>query len=536
MRRKDKREAVFGPVDRSGAMAGAGAATFGRARLRGAVPPPPPATAPARTPPRTLARRPSDHPLARRWDALCHRIEHWARRVDLTPDLAEDVGSVRWFRGLGTLLGLALVAAACWPDFAPLEAAPLMPLDDAAQKEFAAQTLRPLTQGGASGRHFAASPDLVMRLDSAPERPEIQLAATLGENDTVPRMLQRAGLGLGDAERTSALLGSAVALAEIAPGTRFDITLGARTSPSDPRPLQALKVRPRFDLALAIDRNGGGLGLSRTVIPVDTQPLRLRGVVGASLYRSARAAGVPPGTVQDYLRTVDEVLPFEDIAPTDEFDLVVSYKRAADGEGQAGDLQYAAILRDGRPRLQLLRWGHDGAFETLDALTGAQSASSDGALLVPVAGHVTSGFGLRRHPILGFVRLHAGIDFAAPWGAPVYAATDGRVTYAGWHGGHGNYVRLDHGGGIGTGYGHMSRIAVGPGMAVRRGQVIGYVGSTGLSTGPHLHYELYRGGQVVDPASVRFLARPQAADPGQIAAFKARLAQMVALRPGTALR
>jgi len=73
-------------------------------------------------------------------------------------------------------------------------------------------------------------------------------------------------------------------------------------------------------------------------------------------------------------------------------------------------------------------------------------------------------------------------------------------------------------------------------MAVRRGQVIGFVGSTGLSTGPHLHYELYRGGQVVDPASVRFLARRQAADPGQIAAFKAKLAQMVAIRPGAALR
>ncbi len=518
---------MFGPVEQSGAVA---VATFGRARARPLVPPPAVEAPPLRAP------RRSDHPLARRWDGLCRRIEGWAHRADLTPDLAEDVGSARWFRGLGTLLGLALAAAACWPDFAPLQAAPLMPIDDAAQKEFAAHSLRPFVQGATSGRHFAASQDLVMRLEYAPERPEIQLAATLGENDTVQRMLQRAGVGLGDAGQASALLGSAVALTEIQSGTRFDITLGARTSPADPRPLQAIKVRPRFDLALNIARSGGGLGLSRTAIPVDTQPLRLRGVVGASLYRSARAAGAPPGTVQDYLRTVDEVLPFEEILPTDEFDLVVSYKRAADGEGQAGDLQYAAILRDGRPRLQLLRWGNEGAFESLDALTGAQGAGSDGALLTPVAGHVTSGFGLRRHPILGFVRMHAGIDFAAPWGSPVYAATDGRVSFAGWHGGHGNYVRLDHGGGIGTGYGHMSRIAVGPGMAVRRGQVIGYVGSTGLSTGPHLHYELYRGGQVVDPASVRFLARRQAADPGQIAAFKARLAQMVALRPTAALR
>ncbi len=517
---------MFGPVDQSGAVA---VATFGRARARAENPSPAPQARPFRAP------RRSDHPLARRWGAACRRIESWAHRIDLTPDLAEDVGSARWFRGLGTLVGLALAAAACWPDFAPLEAAPLMPLDEGAGKELAAQALRPFAQGGTSGRHFAANPDLVMRLEYAPERPEIQLAATLGENDSVPRMFQRAGVGLGDAERASALIGSAMPLSTIAPGTRFDITLGARTSPSDPRPLQAIRVRPRFDLALAIARNGGGLGLSRTAIAVDTRPLRLRGLVGASLYRSARAAGALPGTVQDYLRTVDEALPFEDILPTDEFDFVVSYKRAADGEGQAGDLQYAAILRDGRPLLQRLRWGNDGAFESLDAMTGAQS-DNGGALLTPVAGRVTSSFGLRRHPILGFVRMHAGIDFAASWGSPVYAATDGRVSFAGWHGGHGNYVRLDHGGGIGTGYGHMSRIAVGPGMAVRRGQVIGYVGSTGLSTGPHLHYEMYRGGQVVDPASVRFLAHRQAADPGQIAAFKAKLAQMVALRPGIALR
>ncbi|MFX9284149.1 M23 family metallopeptidase, partial [Acinetobacter baumannii] len=80
------------------------------------------------------------------------------------------------------------------------------------------------------------------------------------------------------------------------------------------------------------------------------------------------------------------------------------------------------------------------------------------------------------------------------------------VTFAGWHGGHGNYLRLDHGGGIGTGYGHMSRLAVTAGMAVRRGQVIGYVGSTGLSTGPHLHYEAFRGGQPIDPLSLHDLA------------------------------
>jgi len=103
------------------------------------------------------------------------------------------------------------------------------------------------------------------------------------------------------------------------------------------------------------------------------------------------------------------------------------------------------------------------------------------------------------------------------------------VSYAGWHGGHGNYVRLEHGGGIDTGYGHMSRIAVGLGTHVVRGQVIGYVGSTGLATGPHLHYELFRGGQPVDPLSIRFVPHHVQVDPHELAGFRTRMQQLLAL-------
>ncbi len=359
----------------------------------------------------------------------------------------------------------------------------------------------------------------------------IKLTATIGEEDSLPRMLQRAGLGISDAVQVGALVASVVPLAEVAAGTRFDITLGQRATGSEPRPLLALHVRPRFDLALAIERRGTALVLARQPIAVDSSPLRIRGRVGASLYRSARAAGAPAGAVQDYLRTVDAYLPFEDISPTDEFDLVVSYKRTADGQGEAGNLLYAGVLRGGKAQLQLLRWGEDGSFYTPDSMSGGAQQNSS-MLGTPVAGHVTSGFGMRRHPILGYMRMHSGIDFGASWGAPIYAVNDGVVSYAGWHGGHGNYVRLDHNAGIGTGYGHMSRIAVSTGMTVRRGQVIGYVGSTGLSTGPHLHYELYRGGLTVDPMSVRMIVRRQPVDSRQLAAFKARLDQMLRLKTG----
>ena len=508
--------------------------TFGRARA-GVGPArraPIVATPEALSPSRPNFRE-SNHPFAKRWTRWCRRIEQWADQHTLAPDLAENVGSAGWFRGLGRLVGLILVAAMFWPRFAPLAAATLVPLDEASLVEFRAQSLRSFSTGSTHGRHFAAT-DAVKRLAAAPERPEIHLSATIGENDSLPRMLQRAGVGSGDAGLVTAMVASAVPLSDIAPGTRFSITLGARSNVSDPRPLLAIGFRPRFDLALSISRQGNSLALARKAIAIDVTPLRVQGLVGSSLYRSARAAGAPPSAVQDYLHAIDQALPFEEIAPTDSFDLVVSYKHAADGVGEAGDLLYAGVVRSGQPRAQLLRWGPAGGFTSLADLAGGGPTDA-GLFGAPVAGHVTSGFGMRRHPILGYVRMHSGIDFAAAWGSPIYAVTDGRVEYAGWHGGHGNYVRLDHGGGIATGYGHMSRIAVAPGVMVRRGQIIGYVGSTGLSTGAHLHYEVYRGGQAVDPLSVRMVQRRQQVDPKQVAAFKARLQALLAVRPGAVL-
>ncbi|MET0179623.1 MAG: M23 family metallopeptidase, partial [Novosphingobium sp.] len=298
--------------------------------------------------------------------------------------------------------------------------------------------------------------------------------------------------------------------------------------PTRPRPVEALAFRARFELKLALERRGGALVLVREPIAVDATPLRLRGIVGASLYRSARAAGVPPKAIQQALRALDQHrLLGEGVLPSDAFDLVLGYKRAAGGEAQAGDLLYAGVERDGRPVAQLLRWGGDGGF--VDAAGGSTVRRT--TLAAPVAGRVTSGFGIRRHPILGYARMHAGVDFRAPYGAPIYATGDGQVVFAGRHGGHGNSVRLAHGGGIGTGYGHMSRIAVAPGMPVRRGQVIGYVGSTGLSTGAHLHYELYRDGRAVNPGSVAFLAGASLAN-DELAAVRARIAALRGVRPG----
>ena len=131
--------------------------------------------------------------------------------------------------------------------------------------------------------------------------------------------------------------------------------------------------------------------------------------------------------------------------------------------------------------------------------------------------------------------LHEGIDLAAPWGSPIFAVAPGMVSFAGLHGGHGEYVRLDHADGIGTGYAHMSRIAVAPGTHVRAGEVIGYVGSSGLSTGSHLHYEVYEDGHTVNPLSFHFPTHANAPGPRDLNAFRARLAKLLLVKPVGAL-
>jgi murein DD-endopeptidase MepM/ murein hydrolase activator NlpD len=125
--------------------------------------------------------------------------------------------------------------------------------------------------------------------------------------------------------------------------------------------------------------------------------------------------------------------------------------------------------------------------------------------------------------------MHKGMDFRAGYGTPILAATDGRVVRAGWAGGYGRQVRLSHAGDLGTSYSHMSRIIAQPGQFVRQGQVIGYVGSTGLSTGPHLHYEVYRNGRPINPASVKFTTRAQLSG-RDLAGFRSKLRNLLGVR------
>ena len=447
--------------------------------------------------------------------------------IDLVVDLGARLGSPEWFRGLATLGGML---AALWhfaPGFDPLPGRAPAALAPAQFDEMRAIAVTPAAYGADSGRRLAAT-DRAEPLTSTPERPRLDLVATIGLGDGLARVLEREGASSADAAQAAALVAQAVPLSDIAGGTRLAITLGRRPNREVARPLDGLSFRARFDLALSLQRVNGGLVLNRQPIAVDDTPMRLTGDVGESLYRAERTAGATPSVVADYIRAVAPHVDIGDISPFDRYDLVFEHKRAATGEVQTGRLLYAGITHEGK-QLRLLRWTLDGREQWFDAVGVGERREG---FSMPVSGaRMTSSFGMRFHPILGFSRMHQGVDLAAPYGTPIVAASDGVVRFAGWHGGHGNFVQIAHAGGMGTGYGHMSRYVVHPGESVRQGQLIGYVGSTGLSTGPHCHFEVYRGGQPINPATARFAMTSQIAGEA-LTRFRATLARLTALPLG----
>lgn len=446
---------------------------------------------------------------------------------DAIPDLGSRIGTAEWWRGSVTCAALCGLVLFLSPGLErPIRAAVPAALagNDAAITK--AQAIAPLAMGGRTGTKLAAT-GLVAPLTDTPERPILQSTVTLGSGTALAAALQRAGVGKADAARAADLVAGAVTLADLRSGTQLDLTLGRRTDKSQPRPLEKLAFRARFDLSLELVRGGDSLALNEIPIAIDRTPLRIRGRVGESLYRSARAAGAPARAVEAYIRSIATRMPIGRVGADSEFDIIVEQAKAATGEVQLGNLLYAG-LNGGPDKLQLVRWEEDGRTSWYD---GRGTGERKGQMAMPAAGRISSTFGLRRHPVLGFARMHKGLDIAAGYGSPIRAANDGTVAFAGRNGGYGNFVRLNHSGGMGSGYGHMSRIAVRSGERVARGQVIGYVGSTGISTGPHLHYELYRNGVAINPRSVSFSVVEQLGG-GDLRAFKAKLAQLLAVPVG----
>jgi murein DD-endopeptidase MepM/ murein hydrolase activator NlpD len=442
-------------------------------------------------------------------------------RFSLVVDLAAEPLSRTWWRGAVTLGLLCAGAGVLAPGIEPLSGANDRPSESMA-REYRDIGIAPLGAGGRSGGRMAAN-DRVEPLLVAPERAQIDLEARLSGGDRIEALLMRIGAVPGDAMTVGRMVHDA-APRGLDSGTQIAIRLGKRDGGGQ-RSVERIALRAGLDSDLVIERGAAGLAARAIHILVDQRPRRIRGRVGDGLYWSLRSSGVSPQAAGDYLKALATRLDVgADLGPDDRFDLVIAHRRAATGEEQSGPLLYAGVERFGGAPTQLLKWTVGGRNGWYDAASLSQISSS--ALAWPVTARITSGFGMRYHPILHYSRMHKGMDFGARWGSPIVASADGVVARAGWAGGYGQQVRINHGSGIATSYSHMSRMVVSPGSPVRQGQLIGYVGTTGLSTGAHLHYETYRNGVAVNPLSVRFTSAG-AVDPAEAARFKARLAQLL---------
>ena len=333
---------------------------------------------------------------------------------EFAPDLGSNIGSYTWFRGLGTLAALCIGTLAFVPDFEPLYGAQPQLATEAEFDEARAQMIMPIAFGSDSGKRMAAI-DNVVALAASPERPTIELTATLGRGDSFMRVLQRAGVSQSDAGRAFALVSSATPLDGVEAGAPIEIVLGQRTARNVPRPLQSLAFRARFDLNVEVNRINGALQIKRLPIRVDDTPLRIRGTVGDGLYKSARAAGAPASAIQDFLRVISGHTSISGLRESDEFDIIIDHRRAETGEVKTGDLLYAGIDRGGSAKVQLLQWNIGGSTQWFEA---SGVGKTQGAIGRPSNGAMTSGYGMRRHPILGYRRMHSGIDLAAVMAHP----------------------------------------------------------------------------------------------------------------------
>jgi murein DD-endopeptidase MepM/ murein hydrolase activator NlpD len=222
------------------------------------------------------------------------------------------------------------------------------------------------------------------------------------------------------------------------------------------------------------------------------------------IYRAGLAYGMTDSMIKQLIHMLASDVDFQSqLSPTDQLEALFSLPADSDKAGDGSEILYVATNFGGDLKKFYRFHGKDG---TTDYYDEDGKSSKQFLLRKPVPNGVfRSPFGMRRHPILGYSRMHTGVDWSAPRGTPIIAAGNGVVERAGWTNGYGNQTIIRHSNGYESSYSHQNAIASGvtPGARVRQGQVIGYLGSTGLSTGPHLHYEVIVNGSKVDPMRIR---------------------------------
>lgn len=333
--------------------------------------------------------------------------------------------------------------------------------------------------------------------------PPTERVVTVGRGDTLMDVLRSGGVSADEAYQAITALRPLYDPRKLQIGQQLALSFGPLGT--EPDRFLGFKLDAAVDRVLTVGRDESGFLADVTKKQLTADFVRGEASINSSLYVAGVNLGIPPTIMVQLIQLYSYDVDFQrDIQPGDSF--AVMYENQYDDTGKAvlqGDIIYASLTLQGHT-LRLYRY-QPGNGE-LDYFNEKGESVRKALLRTPVDGaRLSSGFGMREHPVLGYSRMHKGVDFAAATGTPIYAAGDGTIQIAGEYGGYGRYVRIRHNGDYSTAYGHMSAIARGihGGVRVKQGQVIGYVGSTGLATGPHLHYEVLRDGSQINPIGLK---------------------------------
>jgi murein DD-endopeptidase MepM/ murein hydrolase activator NlpD len=359
----------------------------------------------------------------------------------------------------------------------------------------------------------AATPPAIPALVVEPEPPGPLVHTVEIENgDNLMEVLVKAGAERADAYTAiQSLKGVYDPRRDLRVGDELQITLGpatdiSRVAETPDYKLSSLRLPVTYDREVEVERADGDDFVAREIeLPLTTELVRVSGAIDSSLFVNGRDAGIPISVLIELIRIYSFDVDFQrDIWSGDAFEIMFERQRNEDDAVvNNGDIHYAKLTLRGTG-LPFYRF--ETSKGTIDYFNEKGESVRKALMKTPLDGaRLSSRFGNRKHPILGYTRLHAGVDFAAPTGTPIYAAGDGTVEVASNKGGYGKYIRIRHNGTYSTAYAHLNGYArgVGSGKRVRQGQVIGYVGTTGSSTGPHLHYEIHRDGKQINPLGLK---------------------------------
>ena len=338
---------------------------------------------------------------------------------------------------------------------------------------------------------------------------------TVREGNTLGDVLVKAGVDRTSAFSVVDAVLKVYDLTKLQVGQELDLTRDALAETGDAMPLAELNFEVDASHSISVTRSEDGSYAARDIVAKTHREFaRSEGVIGSTLFEAAAAQNLPQDVLTAMVKLFSYDVDFQrDIQKGDSFQ--VMYERTATEDGRAVrnlDIRYAAMTLSGQPMKFYAFKQDDGSYDYYNE----KGESIRKALMrTPINGaKLTSNFGMRRHPILGYSLLHKGADFDAMTGTPIMAAGDGVIEKREKNGAYGNYVRIRHNGDYSTAYAHMSRFGdLTVGKRVRQGQIIGYVGATGRVTGPHLHFEVLLRGKQVNPNSVKMPASKKLTGP-----------------------